>query len=149
MADGVGGLMAAAATRRSQRLELPEAPSKLPPAVGKTREQRQPEEQKEKKEKDREKEKEEALFVGQEDTDATDTLKYRCPIYKTSDRAGVLSTTGQPTNYIVSMPLSIVSKLERAAVAAAKRLSARERRHRAEHWILRGTALVLMRQQHV
>lgn len=131
VAGELSGLLAAAA-----RPELPEEESEQPPAAGKTREQRQVEEQQEK---------EEALYVGQEDTDATDTLKYRCPVYKTSDRAGALSTTGQSTNYIVSMALPMVSKQERAA--AAKRPSARERHHRAEHWVLRGTALVLVRPQ--
>ncbi len=48
---------------------------------------------------------------------------YKCPCYKTSNRAGVLSTTGQSTNFILGVDLN-------------------SKNHEADFWILRGTALL-------
>lgn len=48
---------------------------------------------------------------------------YQCPCYKTSNRAGVLSTTGQSTNFILPVDLPTKS-------------------HPPEFWTLRGTALL-------
>ena len=66
-------------------------------------------------------------FEGEEDPNAGNPSIYACPLYKTSERAGVLSTTGQSTNYILSVSLPIDAK-----------------EHPAEHWTLRGAALVTM-----
>eukprot|EP01038_Epipyxis_sp_PR26KG_P008413 gene8413-11380_t len=49
---------------------------------------------------------------------------YDCPLYKTSIRAGTLSTTGHSTNFVVSLPIpTIVSQ---------------------DHWIRRGCAMLCM-----
>uniref|UniRef100_A0A6E8VFP2 AAA+ ATPase domain-containing protein n=1 Tax=Anopheles coluzzii TaxID=1518534 RepID=A0A6E8VFP2_ANOCL len=57
-------------------------------------------------------------------TDLTVGRRYEAPLYKTSVRAGVLSTTGQSTNFVLSVLLD--SQLP------------------SDYWILRGTALVTL-----
>eukprot|EP01041_Mallomonas_annulata_P002945 gene2945-5789_t len=52
------------------------------------------------------------------------TNVYNCPLYKTSIRAGTLSTTGHSTNFVVSLPVPTV--------------------HHEDHWIRKGCAMLCM-----
>ena len=49
--------------------------------------------------------------------------RYACPLYKCSNRQGVLSTSGHSNNYIMDVQLPVT-------------------KHEADHWIKRGVALI-------
>jgi len=85
--------------------------------------------------------------------DDDDNEIYKCPVYKTSARAGVLSTTGQSTNYIltVDLPCGVPEtdeiKMKRAAGVELSERSVDSgiiQSKSSEFWTLRGAAMLTM-----
>nr|CAD7569447.1 unnamed protein product [Timema californicum] len=62
------------------------------------------------------------MFMPKRITDQSEAGRYICPLYKTSIRAGVLSTTGHSTNFVVSVLLPTEKQ--------------------QSYWILKGSALL-------
>ena len=60
--------------------------------------------------------------------DVVDFPKYTCPVYKTSERRGMLSTTGHSTNFVIDVRLPVPA------------LGGGELDHR--HWCKRGVAML-------
>ncbi len=63
-------------------------------------------------------------LIPKQSDDLSDYQAYECPVYRTGDRRGMLSTTGHSTNFVMMIRMPSVKP--------------------AEHWIERGVCMLTM-----
>jgi len=82
-----------------------------------------------------------------------DQVYFKCPVYKTNERAGVLSTTGKSTNFILTVDLPCWPTEEVTIKDTARRSLIQSEseddmfliaQNSPEFWTLRGVAMVTM-----
>ena len=63
-------------------------------------------------------------FIPMKKADVPPRQHYNCPVYKTSDRRGVLATTGHSTNFVTFIRVPILKEQS------------------PDHWVMRGCAML-------